>query len=252
MEHKGFQEDTIVDKLRYLRKLPRVVAPEMVMDGIPFNSHVKQTLHYVARYLFETGRLGLEDWIRWRELLNQALRERNRRLRSRRSRGAREVGEDEVVAVLRRVKDTEYFVVGKILLASGIRGSEAAKLVREYDPGKLEFYGETVLYRMKWYRGYKACEYVFMPKALHGELESIAGSSSITKKKLERMLRPVSIFRDFLYQRLKDMGYRDEAAFIESRELPVSEEHYDKIKQRAIKAYREKWIPYIENILSRL
>jgi len=51
---------------------------------------------------------------------------------------------------------------------------------------------------------------------------------------------------------MKDMGYEEEARFIESRELPVSEEHYDKIKKRAIQAYKQHWKPHIKNLLTKL
>ena len=264
MEFKGFLRRTIEDKLRYLRKLPRIVTPEMILGGeIPFNNHMQQTLHYIALYLFETGRLSLENQLRWDRLLKQVLRERNKRLRAKRERGAQEVCDEDILAILRRVKDSHYYIVGKILLASGARASEIGKLFMEYDPRKWEHHGGVSLYKMKWYRGYKICEYIFLPTEWISEVEEllerirrgekIKGKKMIVnERRIQANLAPVSKFRDYLYQKMKDMGYEEEARFIESRELPVSEEHYDKIKKRAIQAYKQHWKPHIKNLLTKL
>jgi len=264
MEFKGFLRRTIEDKLRYLRKLPRIVTPEMILSGeIPFNNHMQQTLHYIALYLFETGRLSLENQLRWDRLLKQVLRERNKRLRAKRERGAQEVCDEDILAILRRVKDSHYYIVGKILLASGARASEIGKLFTEYDPRKWEHHNGVSLYKMKWYRGYKICEYIFLPTEWISEIEEllkrirrgekIKGKKMIVnERRIQANLAPVSKFRDYLYQKMKDMGYEEEARFIESRELPVSEEHYDKIKKRAIQAYKQHWKPHIKKLLTKI
>ena len=264
MEFKGFLPRTIQDKLRYLRKLPRIVTPDMILGGeIPFNNHMQQTLHYIALYLFETGRLSLENQLRWDRLLKQVLKERNKRLRAKRERGAEEVSDEEIIAILRTVRNSHHYIVGKILLASGARATEAAKMLNEYNPDNWEHHEGVSLYKLKWYRGYKVCEYIFLPTEWIPEIEDLINKVkrgekvkgkpiSLSERRIHLKLAPTSKFRDYLYQKMKDMGYEEEARFIESRELPVSEEHYDKIKKRAIQAYKQKWIPHIKNLLNKL
>ena len=255
MMRKGFMETTVVDKIRYLRRIRGfcgdLVSPKDVLR-MPWNSHFKQTMRYVIEYLFEMGVLRLEDYVRWRSLITRRAREKAER--KMRKRGAKPVSDEEIIHALRRLWETrsKYYGVALLLTYSGARGSEIVKMLNEYDPGRWEIHGEVALYTMMWVRGYKFCEYIFLPREAIMLVEDMQREKPYIKHSLE-IKYPVSKFRDYFYQKWKDLKLGEkEAAYIQSRELPTSEEHYDKIKERAIQQY-PKWIQWLkENILSKI
>ena len=81
--------------------------------------------------------------------------------------------DEEVIEAYKRIENEETKIIFKLLAFSGIRISEASKLLSEFDRSKLMINGNIAKYSLSMFRETKNVFYAYMPKNFALELRKI-------------------------------------------------------------------------------
>ena len=130
------------------------------------------------------------------------------------------VSEDQVKNALRKLQGDgrDIFIV---LLASGLRVTEALKLIEDYDPSKLTWLSEgCARHPLMWLRRSKEAYYAYLSPSALKALEKLKGSKynpSTVRGFYENVLSP-KYLRKYAYNKMMELGMPESAAdFVEGR-----------------------------------
>jgi len=106
---------------------------------------------------------------------------------------------EEVIKVYKKIKNDETKMIFKLLVFSGIRISEASKLLSEFDRSKLMINGNIAKYPLSMLRGTKNIYYAYMPKDFALELRRIKISKHAIENRFYRLGLPAKYLRKWNY-----------------------------------------------------
>ncbi len=236
---RGVSVRTIHDYVNALRKFVGRRIDEVEPSS---NVQVKAVRNY-ARFLWEKGFISYDEYMRLRS-----------RFRIRKNSGQRYYSIDAETIVRATYRRGITGLLLRILYYSGVRVSEAIKLLEDWDPGSevllpggfissrlVCFEKGFCRYYLGWRRGHKNCEWIYFPRFL---LEEIKGNASRTisynyvRALSNKLGFPVKLYRKHFYNIcIKTTGRPDICEFIESRTGGVGREHYMLVLEFADKLY---------------
>ncbi len=156
------------------------------------------------------------------------------------------VTEEEIKSALAKADSFSKYVI-TLLLESGARLSEIAKALSEYDPNRDVYNSYYYIYELNWARGKKKALYLFHISPL----QKLDVSYRALEKRIRKYINPKDI-RKFFATKMFELGVQIEVVdFLQSRAPEnIATKHYIYLLTSAKKAYEEKWIPYLKNLLS--
>ena len=136
--------------------------------------------------------------------------------------------DEEILEAYRKIKNEETRIIFKLLAFSGIRISEASKLLSEFDKSKLMINGNIAKYPLSMLRGTKNVYYAYMPKNFALELRKIKITKHAIENRLHRLGLPAKYLRKWNYNFLILNGVPESVAdFIQGRaSITVGSMHY--------------------------
>ena len=258
---KTVSPGTLRDYMSYFSKLPKVI-PYGKIPSIVRNKYFRVVLNHVAEFLWETGRISYEDKERIKALTRKAAGTSG-------SKQVRNVVVDvgEFLETIRYLKQHSLLnhTVYEIMYYTGCRLEEACYFLANVNTFRIrlpqrEFLalgyvdlGEAVRVNVHWNRKRKRCEHLWMPKQFFYKLKPVNVSSKAVSSyaKKHKLLQP-KMLRKLHYQILEDLiedvSLRN---FMQNRykELTVGDINYSKLVLRADKAYVEKVLPRLREVL---
>jgi intergrase/recombinase len=156
------------------------------------------------------------------------------------------VTEEEIKSALAKADDFSKYII-RILLESGARLSEITKVLNEYDPNRDVYNSYYYIYELNWARGRKKALYIFHIT----QFQKMNISYRALEKRIRRYINP-KLIRKFTASKMYELGIPVETIdFIEGRAPEtVSTKHYIYLLTSAKRYYQEKWIPYLQSLLS--
>ncbi len=157
----------------------------------------------------------------------------------------RYVSEEEIRNALAKSDEESRYIIS-LLLESGSRLSEVAKILSEYSPEKDKRENSYFIYEINWHRGKKRAYYFFHISPLR----KMDVSYFNIEEKLRRLINPKMI-RKFTASKMYELGMRSEVIdFIQGRApQSIATQHYIYLFTSAKKEYEEKWVPYLRELL---
>ena len=155
---------------------------------------------------------------------------------------------DEIRQTLERAKQyPNLYIVYRLLLESGIRESEALKVLNGYDESKDRFEDGVYAYEINWQRGQKGSFYAFHITPL----QKIKVSKSYIDKYTKKLgLVPPKYFRKFVATKMAELGVPlDIIDFIQGRKpTRVLTQHYVSLFGIAKEQYKKyaEWLSKME------
>jgi len=228
---------TIRDYLNYLRKLDGKVVDNTLYLEISHNKWAVKCVRLYLDYLYKRGELPWEDYQKLKDIF---------KVKKRVGINNCKINEEELITALydERLKEAELVVL-ELLLYSGIRFSEAVKLLNEFSEDKLECFDSFCRYAMFWLRGRKRCDWVYIPKKLLDKLRRFR--RYYASKKVHSLARhfekkynvDLKLFRKFFYRICRDTTGKEVCDFLQSRisGLSIGDVHYDDLLSRADRDY---------------
>ena len=241
---------SLKDYMSVFDKLPTVInfrdIPRLVK-----NKWYANILRKIAEYLWEVKAISLED----KERIKALVKSVQPREKGKKKGKAPEVPFSEVVGTIKKISRRDYRLVYLVMAYSGARLDEACHLVNNAGRFEAVYLGEAVRVNMGYNRGYKICEYLWMPEFLYRII--LRANLKVTDKNVSTYARKRGLLRPKLvrkahYQLMEDLGISKEIRdFIQNRysDLGVSEESYSKIRARADQAYEEVVLPKLNELL---
>jgi len=161
------------------------------------------------------------------------------------------VPSDESVKEALKVNDDERIkLLLKLLLYSGIRITEAIKLLGEFDPNRLHFNGNVAYYDLDWKRGNKNSFKAFMPIELAKELKRIHLTENIIHKNLKGNLK-LKHSRNWFINKMVELGVPESIIqfMIGHGNGTVLKTNYLEKLNNSVKFYK-KALPILQNIIN--
>jgi len=247
---KKVTERTLRDLMSYFGKLPKVIEYSRVPKLVK-NKWYASVLSKIAQFLWETGRIGIEDRERIKALVRGSVKRGDRRVHT------PEVKAGDVASSIKSVSRVDYRLVYEVMGYSGGRLKEACYLLNNSHRFRAVDLGEAVRVVMGYNRGFKRCEYLYLPKELWLRIRAgkwnVSAKNVTTYARKNKLILP-KLVRKFHYQVMEDLGVDKEVrAFIQNRysEITVSDEAYSKLVTRADQAYVNKILPRLQETLER-
>jgi len=228
---------TIRDYLNYLRKLDGKVVDYTLYLEISHNKWMVKCVRLYLDYLHKRGEISFEDYQRLKSIF---------KVRKKVTVNSYRINEEDLIITLYHedLKEPEILVL-RLLLYSGVRFSEAIKLINEFDESKLECFDSFCRCGLFWLRGRKRCDWVYIPKKLLDKLRRFRGYYA--SKKVHSLARhfekkynvDLKLFRKFFYRVCRDTTGKEVCDFLQSRisELSIGDVHYDDLLSRADRDY---------------
>jgi intergrase/recombinase len=130
----------------------------------------------------------------------------------------------------------------QILFYGGIRITEAEYLMKNRDTIKSEDCGNFIRYSVKWFRGPKRCDYVYLPKFVN--IPKITNSLDLHHLWRNNNGNNPKLLRKFFYRTAKHTALENRfdpliADFYQSRvsKFTIGEKHYGELKSEANRLY---------------
>jgi len=230
-------ERTAKDYLNYLKKLKGEVLNSDLYERIASSTWSVKAVRVYIHYLYKAKRIDRE---KRNELLEDFKIKQDRSIKYRNEKA------QTVVSVFRSKKLRPHEeLLFKILLYSGVRFSEAFKLINEFDEDQLECNDEFCRYPLFWTRGRKRCDYVYLPRYLVDDLKKYKGAFAgrnvrTVGRKLEKKFSvKLKLFRKLFYQTCRDIASGEICDFFQSRvsRLTIGDRHYDNLVERGDRYY---------------
>jgi len=205
-------------------------------------------------------RMALSLLFRYCELLGydggwlQSLRRAMPRVR--RGRDLTVVGDEHIVEVLRRCLEPKYRAPFIVVLASGLRVTEAARLMELFDPSKLiALDGGCYRYPLWWHRGCKEAYYAYLSPSAVEALRRHRGVKvrpDNARSYFDKLGLGLKYLRKYAYNKLLELGYPESAAdFIQGRSpSTVGGQSYMWRLQQADR-YCPRYAEHVEGLLVR-
>jgi len=177
-----------------------------------------------------------------------------------------ESDDDEYVVDEARLIDTMltiregslYQLLMKIGLYSGARLSEIVKMIREWDEARLICFEGFCRYKMKWHRGRKRCDYIYLPSRFLDEIRRYAGKigkyGNLRKHIYDEYGIRMKEFRKLNYRICLNAGIEEAICdFYQSRitKLSVGRKYYDALRSRADEKY-QLLVKAIDNFVNEM
>ena len=157
--------------------------------------------------------------------------------------------DNTIVEAFRHLQSERDKIVFKLLMFSGIRISEAIKMLTEFDESKLTVNEKFMKYSLSWDRGNKRVSYVYLPISMKNELHRFYLTHKIVGSLQKSGLSP-KYLRKWFYNFAIYNGVPESVAdYIEGRAgSTVGSLHYLARTQQADFWY-QKLVEKLENIL---
>ena len=228
---------TVVDYMRYLRKLDNKTINYDLYLSISHNKWLTKTVRLYLDYLYKRGEISWEDYQKMKGIF---------KVRKNHNFNNHHINTEELIEVLYNEKLREVeLLVFEILLYSGIRFSEVIKLINEFNESRLECFDGFCRYSMFWIRGRKRCDYVYLPVKLVRKLRQWKGYyrgrkvHSISRYFEKKYKVDLKLFRKLFYRICRQTCEKEICDFIQSRisKLSIGDIHYDDLLSRTDKEY---------------
>ena len=160
---------------------------------------------------------------------------------------------EDVVETLLKVKDSRYFSVYLMLLASGLRLKEVVKILAEYDPARLKVRDGVALYELWWLRGTKRSYHAFWPSWMRFKRVAVSDENVSSFAGKAGLVRP-KYMRKFVATRMIELDISpDIVDFIQGR-TPMRHvilfTNYAALLNKATREYR-KYAQWLKNFLEQ-
>jgi len=234
---RQLSERTVKDYLNYLKKLENEVMDYSLYLRIAHHKWMVKAVRLYIDYLFKAEKITAEEYQKLRSIF---------KVKQKRSVKPIAIDEEELILVFfhENLRPHEKLLF-EILLFSGVRFSEAVKLVNEFDESKLECFENHCRYALFWSRGRKRCDWIYLPMLLVEELKKYRGL--FVEKNLRTLYRnlkrkfgvDVKNYRKLFYRSCREVAEKEVCDFYQSRisRLSVGDIHYDNLLSRADKDY---------------
>ena len=238
---KGLNKRYIRDLTRDLPKLINVTIqkPQEILSIIQDNKYRGALIRNYINFLIDNQYISQEVGQRFKSVIPR-----------------RKIGADTyvpnditVLNAFNKLQSERDKVVFKILMFSGIRISEAVKLITEYNPDKQIVNDKFLKYPLDWDRGRKRVSYVYLPISIKNQLHRFYLTHKIVGSIRASGLAPKYLRKWFYNFMIYNNTPESVADYIEGRAgTTVGSMHYLAKAQQADYWY-EKIVEKIEGIL---
>jgi len=241
---RGLDERTIRDYLNYLRKIENEALDYNLYLRIAHSKWMVKAVRLYIDHLYKAEKISYEEYQKLRSIFKVKKVEAVKPAK---------IDEGELIGVFKhpRLRPHERLLF-EVLLFSGVRFSEAVKLINEFDEDGLECFNEFCRYPLYWQRGRKRCDWVYLPAFLVEELRKLRGAYAgknlrTVYRNLKRKFNvDVKDYRKLFYRVCRDVTEKEVCDFYQGRisKLSTGDKYYDDLQRRADKWYK--------NVLSKL
>lgn len=223
---RKLSSDTATRYIQEIKKAPKHVTPQYFIDN--YSAWRYNAFRLYVHYLYQTGLLEFNDKMRWLDLLKTT---KNNRIEP------PEITPEQIRTIM---KDTSSLI--QILFYGGIRITEANHLMLNRDTIKSEDFGDYIRYSVKWFRGPKRCDYVYLPKFV--TIPKIHKPLDLDHLWRNKNSNNLKLLRKFFYRTAKQTALENRfdpliADFYQSRvsKFSIGEKHYGELKSEANALY---------------
>jgi len=235
---RGLDERTIRDYLNYLRKIENEALDYNLYLRIAHSKWMVKAVRLYIDYLYKMERITAEEYQKLKFIF---------KVKQVESVKSAKIDVQQLLGVFRHPRLRPYErLLFEILLYSGVRFSEAVKLINEFDERGLECFDEFCRYPLFWSRGRKRCDWVYLPAFLVDELRRLRGA--YVGKNLRTVYRnlkrkfnvDVKDYRKLFYRVCRDVSEKEVCDFYQGRisKLSTGDKYYDDLMRRADKGYK--------------
>ncbi len=222
---RGLNKYYVSDLMRYLPKLisSQIETPDELMSVLESNKYRGPMVRNYINFLVNS------------DILSESAAKRFKSVIPKRRSGADNYVPDDttVINAYNNLKEERFKSVFKILMFSGIRITEAIKMITEFDESKIIEGPNFIKYALSWDRGNKRVTYVYLPKSMRGELHRYYLTKRIVTNIRLSGLAPKYLRKWFYNFLIYNNTPESVADFIEGRAgTTVGSMHYlSKVKQ---------------------
>jgi len=227
---------TARDYMNYLKKLNgKTINYNLYLEIVGNKWKVKLVRLYLD-YLYKIGRLSWEEKERLKSIFKV-------KKNSDREGDEYKIETEGLIERTITMKEGLYRLILELLLYSGVRLSEVVKMLREWSDDKLECRDTFCVYRLKWFRGRKRCDYIFFPGRLLSRImkyvHKVGRYDNLRKNVYDYYSIKTKDFRKLHYRLCRQILDKEVCAFYQSRSasLDISDRHYDELLTRATESY---------------
>ena len=234
---RQLEERTTRDYLNYLKKLNGKVINYDLYLRVSHNKWLVKTIRLYLDYLYKKEEISFEDYQKLKSIF---------KVKKRSVVTNHKIYEEDLITALHHedLKEPELLLLN-VLLYSGVRFTEAVKLLNEFSEDKLECFNSFCRYAVFWLRGRKRCDWIYLPKELVDLLKEWKGYfknkkiNSLTRYFEKKYNVDLKLFRKFFYRVCRDVASKEICDFYQSRisGLSIGDLHYDNLLQRADQEY---------------
>jgi len=242
---------TARDYMNYLKKLNGKTINYNLYLEIVGNKWKVKLVRIFLDYLFKTGKITWEEKEKLKSIFKVKKNNSNAGLNE------YKVDVDGLIERTITMRAGLYKLILELLLYSGLRLSEAVRLLREWSEERLECFGDICRYRMGWVRGRKRCDYVFFPKKLLPKIlkhvHRIGQYKTVRKDIYDEYGIKAKDFRKLHYRLCRNVLEKEVCAFFQSRtaNLDVSDRHYDELLSKSTERY-PRLVEKIDELINRI
>ena len=247
---RGIDKRTAKSYMNYLKKLSGQNIDYNLYLKILDNKWKVKLVRVYLDYLYKTGKISWEELQKLKDIFK--VKKNNN-------------GDDEYPLDVDNLLDkylsireeSLYHLLLEILLYSGIRLSEAVKMIKEWNNSRLTCFENFCRYKLKWLRGRKRCDYIYFPKHLLKKIllyiHRIGKYENIRKNIYEYYNIKGKDFRKLHYRLCRRVLDKEICDFYQSRisNLTIGDIHYDNLLSRADENY-SKLLEHINNFIKQL
>ena len=233
VKDRGLDARTAKWYMNYLRKLAgKAINYDLYLE-ICDNRWMVKLVRIYLDYLEKTGRISWEE----KERLKSIFRVK----KSDSDEDEYKIDAENPITTMSSLREGLYKLILELLLYSGVRLSEVVKMLCEWDEDRLECFNAFCMYKLKWRRGRKRCDYIFFPKRLLPKILRYAHRVG----KYENLRKNIYDYYGIKPKDLRKLHYRlccrimdkEVCEFYQSRigKLDTSDKHYDELLTKATK-----------------